>query len=116
MVRRCPQGEIIAPTVGNESGDQETYHNTFQDPERFLKAGGMRGRQLQVLVEGTYYVNRLFATVEMIPKTVIEVGNVGVVVSYTGETSADLSGEDYKHGEMVSAGQPGRVGNAALAG
>ncbi len=45
----------------------------------------MRGRQLQVLVEGTYYINRLFATVEMIPKTLIDVGNVGVVVSYTGQ-------------------------------
>jgi uncharacterized membrane protein YqiK len=102
-----PQGEIIAPTVGNDSGNQETYHNTFQDPERFLAAGGMRGRQLQVLVEGTYYINRLFATVEMIPKTIVEVGNVGVVVSYTGNTSADLSGEDYKHGEMVSQGSRG---------
>ena len=46
-----------------------------------------------MLVEGTYYINRLFATVEMIPKTVIEVGNVGVVVSYTGETGVDLSGD-----------------------
>src|SRR5207244_12688384 len=96
-----PQGEIIAPTVGNDSNDQETYHNTFQDPERFLKAGGMRGRQLQVLVEGTYYINRLFATVETIPKTAVEVGNVGVVVSYTGDVGVDLSGEEYKHGEMV---------------
>ncbi|HEU4708025.1 MAG TPA: SPFH domain-containing protein [Methylophilaceae bacterium] len=102
-----PQGEIIAPTVGNNSDDQETYHNTFQDPERFLAAGGMRGRQLQVLVEGTYYINRLFATVEMIPKTVVEVGNVGVVVSYTGDVGADLSGEEYKHGEMVSQGSRG---------
>src|SRR6266508_2898174 len=102
-----PQGEIIAPTVGNESDDQETYHNTFQDPERFLKAGGMRGRQLQVLVEGTYYINRLCATVEMIPKTIVEVGTVGVVVSYTGDISADLSGEEYKHGEMVSQGSRG---------
>jgi uncharacterized membrane protein YqiK len=102
-----PQGEIIAPTVGNESSDQETYHNTFQDPERFLKAGGMRGRQLQVLVEGTYYINRLFATVEMIPKTIVEVGNVGVVVSYTGDVGVDLSGEEYKHGEMVTQGSRG---------
>ena len=62
-----PQGEIIAPTVGDHANDLENYHNNFQDPERFLKAGGMRGRQLQVLVEGTYYINRLFATVEMIP-------------------------------------------------
>src|SRR3954453_18834062 len=102
-----PQGEIIAPTVGNESNNQETYHNTFQDPEKFLRAGGMRGRQLQVLVEGTYYINRLFATVEMIPKTVVEVGNVGVVVSYTGDVGADLSGAEYKHGEMVSQGSRG---------
>lgn len=102
-----PQGEIIAPTVGNDSQNQAIYHNTFQDPERFLKAGGMRGRQLQVLVEGTYYINRLFATVEMIAKTTVEVGNVGVVVSYTGDISADLSGEEYKHGEMVSQGSRG---------
>jgi uncharacterized membrane protein YqiK len=102
-----PQGEIIAPTVGDEPSNAETYHNNFQDPEKFLAASGLRGRQLQVLVEGTYYINRLFATVEMIPKTVIEVGNVGVVVSYTGAVGADLSGEEYKHGEMVSMGSRG---------
>jgi uncharacterized membrane protein YqiK len=100
-------GQIIAPTVGNEPADAATYHNNFQDPERFLRAGGLRGRQLQVLVEGTYYVNRLFATVEMVPKTVVEVGNVGVVVSYTGDVGADLSGEDYKHGELVNQGERG---------
>lgn len=77
------QGEIIAPTVGDNPSDAAIYHNSFQDPEKFLLAGGRRGRQLQVLVEGTYYINRLFATVEMIPKTTVEVGNVGVVVSYT---------------------------------
>jgi uncharacterized membrane protein YqiK len=60
-----------------------------------------------VLVEGTYYINRLFATVEMIPKTVVEVGNVGVVVSYTGDVGVDLSGEEYKHGEMVQQGNRG---------
>jgi uncharacterized membrane protein YqiK len=79
-----------------------TYHNNFQDPEKFLVAGGRRGRQLQVLVEGTYYINRLFATVELVPKTVIEVGNVGVVVSYTGPDGARPLGTDYKHGELVT--------------
>src|SRR5436190_5019906 len=102
-----PPGQIIAPTVGEDASIRETYHNSFQDPERFLAADGLRGRQLQVLVEGTYYINRLFATVEMIPKTVVEVGNVGVVVSYTGDVGADLSGEEYKHGEMVSQGNRG---------
>ena len=97
-------GDIIAPPVGSDPLDVTTYHNNFQDPEKFLRAGGQRGRQMQVLVEGTYYINRLFATVETIPKTVIEVGHVGVVVSYTGEESADLSGDDYKHGELVAKG------------
>jgi uncharacterized membrane protein YqiK len=100
-----PQGAIIAPTVGDDPQKEETYHNSFQDPERFLRAGGFRGRQYQVLVEGTYFVNRLFATVELIPKTIIEVGWVGVVVSYTGEAGVDLSGEEYKHGELVRQGE-----------
>ena len=102
-----PSGQIIAPTVGEDSTNTASYHNNFQDPEHFLEAGGRRGRQLQVLVEGTYYINRLFATVETIPKTVIEVGNVGVVVSYTGETGADISGNEYKHGELVQNNQRG---------
>lgn len=101
------QGEIIAPIVGEKPADVETFHNNFQNPDRFLAAGGNRGRQLQVLVEGTYYVNRLFATVEMIPKTIIDVGMVGVVVSYTGGAGADLSGMDYRHGELVERGKQG---------
>jgi len=110
------QGEIIAAVVGDDPKDEETYHNKFQDPDKFLSAGGFRGRQLQVLVEGTYYINRLFATIEMIQKTVIEVGNVGVVVSYTGETGKDLSGEQYRHGELVARGQRGVWEEALLPG
>jgi uncharacterized membrane protein YqiK len=102
-----PQGQIIAPVVGDDAHDARTYHNTFQDPETFLAVGGARGRQLQVLVEGTYYINRLFATVEMIPKTVVEVGSVGVVVSYVGAAGEDLSGAAYKHGELVQKGMRG---------
>jgi len=102
-----PQGTIIAPVIGDDPSDVENYHNKFQDPDLFLRAGGMRGRQLQVLVEGTYYINRLFATVEMIPKTIIEVGSVGVVVSYTGEFGEDLSGSEYRHGELVHTGHRG---------
>jgi uncharacterized membrane protein YqiK len=99
-------GDVIAPIVGEDpkAGD---YHNNFQDPEKFLQSGGRRGRQLQVLVDGTYYINRLFATVELIPKTVIEVGTVGVVVSYTGDTGKDLSGDAYSHGELVKKGERG---------
>ncbi|MFN0135847.1 MAG: SPFH domain-containing protein [Phycisphaerae bacterium] len=102
-----PSGEIIAPVVGNDSREGESFHNNFQDAERFVDGGGFRGRQLQVLAEGTYYLNRLFATVELIDKTVVEVGHVGVVVSYTGMRGADLSGTEYKHGELVHTGERG---------
>lgn len=99
-----PPEEIIAPSVGDDPHEPSTYHNNFQDPDKFLLAQGKRGRQLHVLVEGTYYINRLFATVEMIQKTTIDVGTVGVVVSYTGGVGLDLSGTDYNHGEMVDKG------------
>jgi len=102
--------------VGDNPEKADEYHNKFQDADRFLKASGMRGRQLQVLVEGTYYINRLFATVEMIHKTVIDVGNVGVVVSYTGEQGIDLSGTEYRHGELVTRGQRGVWSEALLPG
>lgn len=96
--------DIIAPAVGDDPAIPETYHNNFQDPEKFLKAGGFRGRQYQVLVEGTYFINRFFATVELIDKTLIEVGYVGVVVSYIGPKGVDSTGANYKHGELVEKG------------
>src|SRR5262249_32296166 len=110
------QGELIAPVVGDNPNDGRTYHNNFQDPEAFLAAAGQRGRQLQVLVEGTYYINRLFATVELIAKTVVEVGHVGVVVSYTGTDGQDVSGAEYKHGELVARGSRGVWSDPLLPG
>ncbi len=98
------KNDIIAPTVGDDASDAMTYHNNFQDPEKFLQAGGFRGRQHQVLVEGTYFINRLFATIQFIEKTVVDVGFVGVVVSYIGPRGEDSSGESYKHGELVEEG------------
>ena len=99
--------DIIAPAVGADPADPATYHNNFQDPEKFLAAGGFRGRQHQVLVEGTYFINRFFATVELIDKSVIEVGFVGVVVSYIGPRGVDSTGDSYKHGELVEQGYRG---------
>ncbi len=93
-------GEIIAPNVGDE-------HASFQDPEKFLLLGGRRGKQIQVLTDGTYYINRLFATVEYRPKTVVPIGFVGVVVSFYGKEGVDTTGSDYKHGELVAVGCKG---------
>ncbi|MET3134684.1 putative membrane protein YqiK [Oxalobacteraceae bacterium GrIS 1.11] len=101
--------ELLAPDVGDA-------HNAFQEPEKFLAAGGRRGRQERVLVEGTYFINRLFATVEFIRKTIIPVGFVGVVVSYTGRKGADMSGAEYSHGELVESGCRGVWRDALMPG
>lgn len=99
-------GEIIAPTVGANTND-EHYHNNFQDPEAFLAAGGCRGRQYASLTDGTYFINRWFATVRMIPKTIVPIGYVGVVVSYYGQEGHDISGTAFRHGERVGEGERG---------
>src|SRR5262245_38996437 len=99
-------GEIIAPAVGCDVGDRH-YHNNFQSPQHFLDGGGRRGRQYQPLTDGTYFINRWFATVELIPKTVVPIGYVGVVVSYYGQAGDDLSGIAFRHGERVAEGQRG---------
>lgn len=94
------EGEIIASSVGEG-------HASFQDPEKFLALGGRRGKQIQVLTDGTYYINRLFATVEFRPKTVVPIGYVGVVVSFFGKEGVDTTGADYHHGELVQTGCKG---------
>lgn len=98
--------EIIAPIVGGEQ-NSECFHNNFQDAEAFLNGGGRRGRQYQSLTDGTYFINRWFATIEMIPKTVVPIGYVGVIVSYVGRHGDDLSGKGFRHGEQVASGEKG---------
>lgn len=92
-------GEIIAPEVPN--------HNNFQNPDAFLAAGGRRGRQYAVLTDGTYFINRWFATVEQINKTIVPIGYVGVVISYVGKKGTDISGSKFRHGERVAQGERG---------
>lgn len=99
-------GEIIAPPVGT-SADEPHFHNNFQNPHAFLVGGGRRGRQYQTLTDGTYFINRWFATVALLPKTVVPIGYVGVVVSYYGRSGRDLSGEAFRHGERVAEGERG---------
>jgi uncharacterized membrane protein YqiK len=98
-------GEVIAAEVHAPAGEPD--HDCFQDPEALLRLGGRRGKQLQVLTDGTYFINRWFATVEFCPKTVIPIGYVGVVVSYFGHLGEDVTGEQFRYGEQVEKGRRG---------
>lgn len=104
-------GEIIAPEVKAVAGRD---HNCFQDPEVFLELGGRRGKQLQVLTDGTFFINRWFGSVEIKAKTLIPIGYVGVVVSYHGAPGDDTTGESFRYGEQVETGHRG-VWRSALA-
>lgn len=95
-----PAGDIIAPEI-------RSNHDYFQDPETFLASGGCRGRQLQVLTDGTFFINRWFATIEGGQKTLIPIGYVGVVVSYYGATGTDTTGDAFRYGEQVNHGEKG---------
>ncbi len=99
-------GAIIAPIVGEEVSNPY-YHNNFQEPEKFLAAGGRKGKQMQVITDGVYFINRMFASIDIIPKTVINIGSAGVVVSYFGDKGIDVSGDAYTHGELVEQGTKG---------
>ncbi|MFC1854164.1 SPFH domain-containing protein, partial [candidate division CSSED10-310 bacterium] len=98
-------GEIIAPEV--KSNGTQYDHNYFQDPEAFLALDGRRGKQLQVLTDGTFFINRWFATVEKKPKKLIPIGYVGVVVSYHGASGKDLTETSFRYGEQVDPGHRG---------
>ena len=111
-----PEGTIVAPIVGADPADAARYHHDYQNPETFIDAGGYKGRQLQVLVEGTYYLNARFASWEIVPKTEVPVGFVGVVVSYTGKAGTDITGDDYRHGELVGTDEKGVQATPLLPG
>lgn len=92
-------GEIAGPTVDG--------HRSFQDAQAFLDAGGRRGLQEQVLLSGSWNLNPWFVQVEQVPMTEVPIGYVGVVISYVGHAHEDVSGADFKHGDLVTPGHKG---------
>ena len=97
----CPieAGEIAGPVIAD--------HDNFQDCQAFLNGGGRRGLQEQILLSGTWNLNPWFAQVEQVPMVQIPIGYVGVVISYVGKPHEDVSGLDFKHGDLVHTGHKG---------
>lgn len=94
-----------APIVhGQIAGKDVPGHNNFQDIDMFLVNGGNRGLQPQVILAGSYYINPWAVQLEEIPMTDVPIGHVGVVISYIGEDGVDVTGESFKHGNIVTKG------------
>ncbi len=89
------------------AGKEVPGHNMFQDAQAFIDSGGFKGLQEQVMLAGRYFINPRFATVETMDMTTVPIANVGVVIAYVGEKGIDVTGEAFKHGNLVIKGQKG---------
>jgi uncharacterized membrane protein YqiK len=92
---------------GQIAGKNVEGHNNFQDCDTFLEISGNRGLQPQVMLAGSYYINTWAFQIEQNPMTDVPIGYVGVVISYIGEDGKDVTGDTFKHGNIVSKGQRG---------
>ncbi len=79
-------------------------HNNFQDFDAFLERGGNRGLQPQIILAGSYNINPWAVQIEESLMTDVPIGYVGVVISYMGEDGQDVTGESFRHGNIVAKG------------
>ncbi|TAG87973.1 MAG: flotillin family protein [Oscillatoriales cyanobacterium] len=93
------EGEIAGPIIPG--------HDNFQKAQSFIKGGGRRGLQEQVILSGSWNLNPWFVKVEEVKMTEVPIGYVGVVISYVGESHKDVSGVAFTHGNLVNKGDKG---------
>jgi uncharacterized membrane protein YqiK len=93
--------------AGSIAGKLVEGHNNFQDFDKFILNGGNRGLQPQVILAGSYNLNPWAIQMEETSMTEIPIGYVGVVISYIGQEGHDLTGSEFKHGNIVEKGYKG---------
>ncbi|MFS2032448.1 SPFH domain-containing protein [Polaromonas sp. CT11-55] len=93
--------------TGEIAGAEVPGHNMFQNPDNFIANGGSKGLQEQVLLAGRYFLNPRFVTVEVVEMTTVPIANVGVVIAYVGKEGVDVTGDAFKHGNLVAKGDKG---------
>jgi uncharacterized membrane protein YqiK len=92
---------------GQIAGEDIGGHNNYQDFDKFVANGGQRGLQIQPILSGSYSLNNWAVRIDIVDMTVVPIGSVGVVISFVGKEGQDISGEDFKHGNIVSEGEKG---------
>ena len=107
MVGVVTTREGKALTTGDIAGPEIPGHSMFQDAQTFIDNGGFKGLQEQVMLAGRYFINPRFATVENKPMTDVPIATAGVVIAYVGAIGVDVTGDSFKHGNLVGRGQKG---------
>ncbi len=75
-----PSGRVFAE---DKAGEQ---HDNFQNPVGFLQGGGVRGKQLRFLTNGTYKIHPYIFKVDQIKKIRIPEGAIGLITAADGGT------------------------------
>jgi uncharacterized membrane protein YqiK len=79
---RIPEGRLLAARI--------TGHSNFFDGEAFIRNGGEKGRQLDVLMPGVYRLNpMLFKVIEIADWTHVGADQVGIVTINEGKPIVD---------------------------
>jgi regulator of protease activity HflC (stomatin/prohibitin superfamily) len=104
-----PMGRLLAQSVAG--------HSNYESGEAFLKNGGQKGPQIDVLLPGTYRINLNLFTVQVAPAVVIEANKVGLVTALDGiplpereYVASPVTGhDDYQNGSafLTKQGQRG---------
>jgi len=76
-----PAGKIFAKVVAS--------HDSFQDGEAFLKNGGEKGPQIQILPPGYYRINPALFSVRNVSAIIIDKGKIGLVTAMDGAPIAN---------------------------
>lgn len=71
-----PMGRLLAQSVSG--------HSNYENGEAFLKNGGQKGPQIDVLLPGTYRINLNLFQIQIAPAVVIEANKVGLVTALDG--------------------------------
>jgi len=79
----------------------------IQDGQAFIDNGGFKGLQEQVVLAGRYYFNPKFVEIQIVDMFTVPIAHVGVVIAYVGEVGQDVTGETFRHGNIVHKGQKG---------
>jgi uncharacterized membrane protein YqiK len=104
-----PMGRLLAQSVPG--------HSNYENGEAFLKNGGQKGPQIDVLLPGTYRINLNLFKVQVAPAAVVDANKVGLVTALDGVplpereyVAAPITGHnDYQDGSafLTKQGQRG---------
>jgi regulator of protease activity HflC (stomatin/prohibitin superfamily) len=71
-----PMGRLLAQSVPG--------HSNYENGEAFLKNGGQKGPQIDVLLPGTYRINRNLFAIQIAPAVIVEANKIGLVTALDG--------------------------------